>query len=190
MFGTILFAVYAASAPKLDADQLKDPISSEIYDMNGELVTKVGVENRDYVEYEDIPQLVVDAVLATEDNRFFYHPGIDLIRIGGAVVSNITNGFGSQGGSTLTQQVIKNQFLTPEKTPKRKAQEAWLAFELEGKYTKEEIFEMYVNNVVDYDDGIHGIATASEYYYGKKLDKLELHEVAMLAGIPQASKGA
>jgi penicillin-binding protein 1A len=185
LFGSTLFAYYASSAPKIVEDQLKDPISSEIYDMNGKLVTKVGVENRDYVEYEKIPKIVKDAVLATEDNRFFEHPGIDLIRLGGAVISNLTDGFGSQGASTLTQQVIKNQFLTPEKTPKRKAQEAWLAYQLEQKYSKEEIFEMYVNNVVDYDDGIHGIATAAQYYYGKNLDQLELHEAAMLAGIPQ-----
>lgn len=185
LFGTGLFVYYASSAPKLDKALLKDPIASEIYDMNGELVTKVGVENRDYVEYEGIPDIVKDAVLATEDNRFFKHPGIDIIRIGGAVISNITDGFGSQGGSTLTQQIIKNQFLTIDKTPKRKAQEAWMAIQLERKYTKEEIFEMYVNNVVDYDDGIHGIATAAEYYYGKELDQLELHEAAMLAGIPQ-----
>jgi penicillin-binding protein 1A len=185
LFGSTLFAYYASSAPKIVEDQLKDPISSEIFDMNGELVTKVGIENRDYVEYEKIPEVVKDAVLATEDNRFFEHPGIDFIRLGGAVIANLTNGYGSQGASTLTQQVIKNQFLTPDKTPKRKAQEAWLAYQLEQKYSKEEIFEMYVNNVVDYDDGIHGIATAAQYYYGKNLDQLELHEVAMLAGIPQ-----
>lgn len=185
LFGTSVFAYYVSTAPKLVDDQLKDPISSEIYDMNGKLVTKIGVEKRDYVEYKDIPQLVIDAVLATEDNRFFSHPGLDVIRIGGAVVANLTDGFGSQGGSTLTQQIIKCQFLTPDKTPKRKVQEAWLALQLERKYTKEEIFEMYVNNIVDYDDGIHGIATAAEYYYGKSLDQLELHEAAMLAGIPQ-----
>ena len=185
LIGSGFFAYYASGAPKFDEALLKDPIASEIYDMNGEMVTKVGIENRDYVEYEDIPQIVKDAVLATEDNRFFEHQGIDFIRLGAAVISNITNGFGSQGASTLTQQVIKNQFLSTEKTPKRKAQEAWLAFKLEGKYTKEEIFEMYINNVVDYDDGIHGIATAADYYYGKRLDQLTLDEAALLAGIPQ-----
>src|SRR5690606_36257799 len=118
---------------------LKDPISAEFYDMNGELFATIGVENRKYVEYDEIPQEMVDAILATEDVRFFDHFGIDLFRLGGAVIANFTGGFGSQGASTITQQVVKNSFLSNEKTLKRKAQEAWLSIQLERMYDKEEI---------------------------------------------------
>ncbi|MBM7584311.1 penicillin-binding protein 1A [Bacillus pakistanensis] len=183
--GAGLFAYYASNAPKLNEELLKDPIASDIYDMNGDLITTVGKEKRDYVNYDDIPSLMEDAILATEDNRFYKHNGIDLIRLGGAVVANITQGFGSEGASTLTQQVIKRSFLSPEKTLERKAQEAWLAIKLEQEYTKEEIFEMYFNKVY-MSDGIHGFGTAAKHYFGKDLKDLELHEAALLAGMPQS----
>lgn len=152
--------------------------------MEGEFITDVGSENRDYVAYEDIPKLVEDAFLATEDVRFYKHNGMDLIRLGGAVIANVTRGFGSEGASTITQQVVKNSFLNNEKTLSRKAQEAWLAFQLERKYTKQEIFEMYVNKI--YMSEGHGVLTASKIFFGKELDELELHEAALLAGMPQS----
>ncbi|WP_044023019.1 PBP1A family penicillin-binding protein [Bacillus sp. SG-1] len=183
--GAGLFAYYASKAPELDESLLKDPIASEIFDMNGDLITTVGTEKRDYVNYEQIPPLMEEAILATEDNRFYKHNGIDLIRLGGAVIANVTNGFGSEGASTLTQQVIKGSFLTPEKTLERKAQEAWLAVKLEQDYTKQEIFEMYFNKVY-MSAGINGFGTAATYYYGKELKDLELHEAALLAGMPQS----
>jgi penicillin-binding protein 1A len=183
--GAGLFAYYASKAPKLDESLLKDPIASEIYDMNGDLITTVGTEKRDYVNYDQIPPLMEDAILATEDNRFYKHNGIDLIRLGGAVIANVTNGFGSEGASTLTQQVIKGSFLTPEKTLERKAQEAWLAVKLEQEYTKQEIFEMYFNKVY-MSSGINGFGTAATHYFGKELKDLELHEAALLAGMPQS----
>ncbi|TYS19148.1 PBP1A family penicillin-binding protein [Rossellomorea vietnamensis] len=183
--GAGLFAYYASKAPELDESLLKDPIASEIFDMNGDLITTVGTEKRDYVNYEQIPPLMEDAILATEDNRFYKHNGIDLIRLGGAVIANVTNGFGSEGASTLTQQVIKGSFLSPDKTLERKAQEAWLAVKLEQDYTKQEIFEMYFNKVY-MSAGINGFGTAATYYYGKELKDLELHEAALLAGMPQS----
>lgn len=126
-----------------------------------------------------------DAIIATEDVRFYKHNGIDLIRLGGAVIANFTKGFGAEGASTITQQVVKNSFLTPEKTLSRKAQEAWLAFQLEQKYSKEQIFEMYVNKVW-MNSGGHGIATAAKVFYGKELNQLTLAEAALLAGMPQS----
>jgi penicillin-binding protein 1A len=160
--------------PKLDESMLKDPISSKIYDINGELITEVGSENRDYVAYEDIPKLVENAVLATEDVRFYKHNGIDPIRLGGAVIANLTDGFGAEGASTITQQVVKNYFLSFDKTIDRKAKEAWLAFQLEQKYTKQEIFEMYVNKVF-VSENSHGLATAAKIYFNKDLKDVELH---------------
>ncbi|MCG7333849.1 PBP1A family penicillin-binding protein [Sporosarcina sp. ACRSM] len=183
-----LFAYYASSAPKLDEELLKDPLSSELLDIHGNVFMKSGAEKRKFVPYADIPQEMQDAILATEDVRFYSHHGMDFWRLGGAVIANFRGGFGSQGASTLTQQVIKNSFLTDEKTLKRKAQEAWLAFQLERKYDKEEIFEMYFNKILMGGNN-YGFGTAAEFYYGKNLNELELHEMAMLAGIPQSPNG-
>ncbi|RJS59508.1 PBP1A family penicillin-binding protein [Bacillus sp. PK3_68] len=183
--GVGTFAMMVKDAPKLDEGLLRDPISSKIYDMNGDFVTSVGSEKRDYVKYEDVPQLVRDAILATEDARFFKHHGVDIIRIGGAAIKNVTNGFGSEGASTITQQVVKMSFLSPDKTLKRKAQEAWLAYQLDKEYSKEEIFEMYVNKVY-MSDRIFGIKEAANHYFGKDLDELTLPEAALIAGMPQS----
>lgn len=183
--GAATFAYMVKDAPKFDEKQLKDPISSEIFDKDGKLVAEIGAEKRDYVEYDEIPKHVEEAILATEDVRFYKHNGIDFIRLGGAVLANIRDGYGSEGGSTITQQVIKMSFLTPEKTLKRKVQEAWLSFQLERKYSKEEIFEMYVNKVW-MNSGGHGIATAAKTFYGKELDELTIDEAALLAGMPQS----
>ncbi|QED48401.1 transglycosylase domain-containing protein [Cytobacillus dafuensis] len=185
LLGAGAFAYMVKDAPKLDEKQLRDPIPSKILDKDGNVITEVGSENREYVEYEDIPKLVEDAFLATEDVRFYQHNGMDLRRLAGAVLANITDGFGSQGASTITQQVVKNSFLNNEKTLSRKAQEAWLSFQLERKYTKQEIFEMYVNKIW-MSEGSHGVLTASHIYFGKDLDELELHEAALLAGMPQS----
>ncbi|MET0785695.1 MAG: biosynthetic peptidoglycan transglycosylase, partial [Paenisporosarcina sp.] len=185
LFGAGLFAFYASSAPALDEEALKDPISTEVYDKNNKLFATFGAENRDYVAYEEIPKLMEDAILATEDVRFYDHMGIDFYRLGGAIIANVTSGFGSQGASTLTQQVIKNSFLQNEKTLKRKAQEAYLAYQLEQKYEKEEIFEMYFNKVL-MSGRIWGIGTASQSFFGRDLKDLQLHEVALLAGMPQS----
>lgn len=183
--GVGTFAYYISDAPKLDEKLLKDPVASTIYDKDKEVLAEVGKENRDYVNYEDIPELVENAFLATEDSRFYQHHGVDFLRLGSAVVANITGGFGSQGGSTITQQVVKRSYLTPDKTVKRKVQEMWLALQLERKYTKEEILEMYVNKIW-FANNSNGILTASQTYYGKDLKELELHEVAMLVGLPQS----
>ncbi|MFJ7732154.1 transglycosylase domain-containing protein [Lysinibacillus sp. NPDC097231] len=182
--GAGLFAYYASTAPELNEDLLKDPVSSEFYDKNGEIFATIGAENRKYVKYEDIPEGMVNAILATEDVRFFKHHGIDFYRLGGAVLANFRDGFGAQGASTLTQQVVKNSFLQNEKKLKRKAQEAWLAFQLERKYSKEEIFEMYFNKML-MSGRVYGFGTAAQYFYGKDLKDLTLDEEALLAGLVQ-----
>ncbi len=180
-----VFAYWAVTAPEIDDKLLIDPISSKIYDKNGDIYTEIGSETRDYVDFKDVPKLMENAILATEDVRFYKHHGIDIIRVGGALVGNITGGFGSQGGSTITQQVVKNSFLKSEKTIKRKVQEMYLAFQLEQKYSKEQIFEMYVNKVY-MSSGVHGFSTASKLYFGKELNELTLSEAATLAGMPQS----
>ncbi|WP_112180256.1 transglycosylase domain-containing protein [Paraliobacillus zengyii] len=183
--GGSLFAYYASQAPTLNKEDLIDPIASEVLDKNGDVITRLGTENRELIDYEDIPLIVEEAVLATEDIRFYDHYGVDPIRLGKAVFANITEGFGSEGASTITQQVIKQSFLTSEKSLERKAQEAWLAFKFEQDYSKTEILEMYLNKTY-YSDSIYGIETAANYYFDKSIDELSLSESALLAGIPQS----
>lgn len=179
------FTYFIATAPKLDAAKLQDAFSSKIYDKNGDLFADMGSEKRTRVSYDDLPQVLIDAVTATEDARFFKHHGIDLKRVGGAVVGNITNGFGSQGASTLTQQLAEKSFLSHEKKIGLKVQEMWLALKIERKYSKEEILEMYLNKVY-YGSGAYGVAKASQIYFGKTdLKDLTLPEAAILAGLPQ-----
>lgn len=183
VIGAVLFAYYASQAPAFSDEKLKDPVPAEIYDQNDELVTTLFQgQKREYVSIEDVPAHVSDAVLAIEDNRFYDHGAIDFIRLGGAVISNFTDGFASQGASTITQQVVKRAFLTEEQTIERKAQEAYLSYRLEQEYSKDDILEMYLNKIY-YSDGIYGIRTASLYYFDKELADLNIAESAYLAGL-------
>lgn len=183
VIGAVLFAYYASQAPAFSEEKLKDPVPAEIYDRNDNLVTTLHTgQKREYVSIEDVPDHVTDAVLAIEDNRFYEHGAMDFVRLGGAVISNFTDGFASQGASTITQQVVKRAFLTEEQTLERKAQEAYLAYRLEQEYSKDDILEMYLNKIY-YSDGIYGIRTASLYYFDKELADLNLKEAAYLAGL-------
>ncbi|SIS37217.1 transglycosylase domain-containing protein [Salimicrobium flavidum] len=188
--GAGMFIYYASNAPELKASELTSPFSSKVYDMNDELVTDLaGEERRSQVSYGDLPQKYVDSVLATEDVRFFEHSGVDPKRILAAIWANITQGFGSEGASTITQQVIKQSLLTSDKTIERKVQEQYLAFKLDREYSKEEIFEMYVNKIY-FGQGAYGVAEAAETYFNKTdLDNLTLAESALLAGLPQRPSG-
>ncbi|WP_042223618.1 PBP1A family penicillin-binding protein [Oceanobacillus manasiensis] len=178
-------AYWIATAPDLDESKLSDPLASQVLDMNGEVFATLGDEKRTKVSYDDLPKVLVDAVTATEDARFFEHSGIDLRRIGGAVLANFKNGFGSEGASTITQQVVEKSFLSAEKKVSLKVQEQWLALKLEREYSKEEIMEMYLNKIF-YGSNAYGVARAAEVYFGKKdLSELTLPEAAILAGLPQ-----
>lgn len=185
--GVGLFAYYASSAPEIKLEDLVDNPSTAYYDQDGEEFYSSGKE-RILVEANEIPQVLVDAVLSIEDQRFYSHIGIDPIRIAGAVLANVTDGFGAEGGSTITQQLIKLSVFSTKKedqTLKRKAQEAWLAIKLEQEYSKEQILTFYINKVY-MSDNQYGMGTASEYYFGKPIGELELHEAALLAGMSQA----
>src|SRR5699024_331812 len=142
VFGVFLY--FILTAPKLDVEKLDVAYSSQFYNKDGELFADIGEEKRIKVSYDELPEVLIDAVIATEDARFFDHPGIDLRRILGAIRANIKHGFGSEGASTITQQVVENMFLTPEKKLKLKVQEQWLALQLEREYSKEQILEMYL----------------------------------------------
>ncbi|MEL0538743.1 transglycosylase domain-containing protein [Staphylococcus debuckii] len=185
LIGVLLFAYYAWKAPAFTDAKLKDPIPAKIYDKNGDLVkTLDNGQRRAHVELKDVPQHMKDAVLATEDNRFYHHGALDYKRLFGAVGKNITGGFGSQGASTLTQQVVKRSFLTDQKSIGRKAQEAYLSYRLEQEYSKDDIFQIYLNKIY-YSDGVYGVKAAAKYYFDKDLKDLSLPEEAYLAGLPQ-----
>ncbi|MCB5954316.1 PBP1A family penicillin-binding protein [Enterococcus sp. CWB-B31] len=185
--GLGLFWYYAKDAPALEDSALSDPLSSKLYDINNNVFQDLGSEKRETIQPTEVPQLLKDAIVSVEDKRFYNHNGIDPIRIVGSFFSNVKTG-GLQGGSTLTQQLIKlSYFSTKEsdQTLKRKAQEAWMAIKLEKEKSKEEILTYYINKVY-MANGLYGMQTASETYFGKPLSELNLSQTALLAGMPQA----
>lgn len=195
--GIVLFLVGTGAmiwiiqgAPKFDETLLKDPLSSTIYASDGETaIAEVGTEKRDDIGIEQIPDVLKDAVLATEDSRFYEHHGIDVKRTLVAVFKVITTrSTESGGGSTITQQLVKNSFLSLEQTPTRKIQEWYLSLQLERRFSKDQILEMYFNKNL-YGGDVYGVAKAAERFYGLKpdeLDQLTLEQAALLAGIPQS----
>ena len=188
-FGTIIGIAtgYMESTPVLDIRQIEEQAeASFIYDKNGNLITTYhGLENRIWASIDEIPAVLENSFIAIEDVRFQSHSGIDLKRIAGSFVNNLLNE-SLQGGSTITQQLIKNTLLTPERTYKRKIQEAYLAIQLEQKYTKDQILEAYLNTIY-LGNGNHGVKTAALDYFGKKLADLTLREAAVLAGVARST---
>ncbi|WP_314865254.1 penicillin-binding protein PBP1A [uncultured Streptococcus sp.] len=186
VIGCLVFTYYAVKAPKLSEKDLIATTSSKIFDSNNNLIADLGAEKRVNAETSEIPTDLVNAIVAIEDHRFFNHRGVDFIRIAGALVSNIRGG--RQGGSTLTQQLIKLSYFSTsssDATLSRKIQEAWLAAQLERKATKQQILTYYVNKVY-MSNSNYGMQTAARSYYGKDLKDLSLHQTALLAGMPQA----
>ena len=176
---------YLETTPDLDVGKIEDQaLSSYIYDQSGNLLaTYTGSENRDWAKLEEIPLDFQHAVIAIEDIRFYSHNGVDIKRIMGSFVSNLTSN-SVQGGSTITQQVIKNSLLTNERSYKRKLQEAYLAIELEKKYTKDQILEAYLNTI-PLGGTIYGVKAAAKDYFGKELSQLTLKQMVCLAAVTQ-----
>ncbi|MBW1605594.1 PBP1A family penicillin-binding protein [Lactobacillus sp. Sy-1] len=187
--GTGLFFYYASSAPQITYNALSSDNSTKIYDSSGKVISRLGIQNREYVKSKNIPTQLKEAVVSIEDRRFYKEGGVDPLRIIGAAFGNLTDSsLGLQGGSTLTQQLVKlSVFSTAatDRTLKRKAQEAYLAIKVNQQYSKDQILEFYINKVY-MGNNVYGMQTAAEYYYGKKLSKLSLPEFALLAGMPQS----
>lgn len=182
-FGYI-FAAYQ-SLPQV-GNNMRPAVSSQVFDIHGRLITTLhSDQNRLPIDINKVPQNLQNAFIAAEDNRFYDHIGIDPIGIVRAIVTNVTNRGIAQGGSTITQQLAKNAFLSQEQTMKRKIQEAMLALEIERKYSKKEILEMYMNQIY-FGQGAYGIQTAAKTYFGKDVDQLTLAQCAMLAGLPKS----
>lgn len=165
---------------------IKPNASSQIYDINGKLITTIhATENRLPVPLSKIPNHLQDAFIASEDIRFYHHLGVDLRGIFRAVFVNITGKGVREGASTITQQLARNTLLTHDQTFKRKIQEAFLALQIERKFTKQEILEMYLNQIY-FGQGAYGVQTAAQTYFGKNVEELSLAEAAMLAGVPRS----
>ena len=187
VLGGSVFLYYVAKSPALSESKLVATTSSKIYDNKNELIADLGSERRVNAQASEIPTDLVNAIVSIEDHRFFNHRGLDTIRIIGAFLRNLKSN-SLQGGSTLTQQLIKLTYFstsTADQTISRKAQEAWLAIQLERKATKQEILTYYVNKVY-MSNGNYGMQTAAQTYYGKDLKELSLAQLALLAGMPQA----
>ena len=188
LLGGGVFLYFVSKAPALSESKLVATTSSKIYDNKNELIADLGSERRVNAQANEIPTDLVKAIVSIEDHRFFDHRGVDTIRIMGATLRNLQGKGGLQGASTLTQQLIKLTYFstsTADQTLSRKAQEAWLAVQLEQKATKQEILTYYINKVY-MSNGNYGMQTAAENYYGKDLKDLSLPQLALLAGMPQA----
>ena len=188
LLGGGVFLYYANKAPELSESKLVATTSSKIYDSKNELIADLGAERRVNAQSSEIPTDLVNAIVSIEDHRFFTHRGLDSIRIAGAFLRNLSSRGGLQGGSTLTQQLIKLTYFstsTADQTLSRKVQEAWLAIQLERTATKQEILTYYINKVY-MSNGNYGMQTAAENYYGKDLKDLSIPQLALLAGMPQA----
>lgn len=182
-FGYI-FAAYQ-SLPAV-GNNMRPAVSSQVFDSHGRLITTLhSDQNRLPIDINKVPQNLQNAFIAAEDNRFYEHIGIDPIGIFRAIFANLTNRGIAQGGSTITQQLAKNAFLSQEQTLKRKIQEAMLALEIEHKYSKKEILEMYMNQIY-FGQGAYGIQTAAKTYFNKDVNELTLTQCAILAGLPKS----
>jgi len=184
--GGMLYFHLKSELPSVEAlktVELQQPM--QIYTADGKLIGEVGEQRRIPVKLAEVPQRLIDAFLATEDSRFYDHHGLDPIGIARALFAAVNNGGASQGASTITQQLARNFFLTPEKTIIRKAREAVLAVEIENTLNKQEILELYLNKIfLGYRS--YGVAAAAQTYFGKSLNELTLSEMAIIAGLPKA----
>lgn len=183
---TVGYVFYALDGVKLaKMEELKNPTFSTIYDKNKQLVEVIGKDKKEYVTYDDLPPLLVNALVSIEDKNFFSHKGVDPKRTIEAFVHNMFSS-SKHGGSTLTQQLIKNTMLTNEQTYKRKIQEAYLALKLENELSKEEIIALYFNSVY-FEQTTPGVVYASRRYFNKELSELSLPEMAILAGVVKSA---
>ncbi|MEW6646825.1 MAG: penicillin-binding protein 1A [Pseudomonadota bacterium] len=187
--GTATVILYLQIAPTLPStDTLKDvrmQVPLRVYAHGNELIGEYGEMKRTPLAYKDIPDLMIKAVLAAEDDRFFEHPGVDYQGLLRAAVHLLRTGEKGQGGSTITMQVARNFFLTPEKTYTRKLTEILLALKIDRELSKEEILELYLNKIF-LGQRAYGVAVAAQTYYGKDIHGLTLAQYAMLAGLPKA----
>ncbi len=187
-FGVLVgfFFAYQKGLPKIkDLEEIKPSIVTEVYSSDGQIIKRYFLERRIIVSSKDIPDVVKKAFIAAEDSRFYKHWGVDFIRVIPALIKDIRHLKAKEGFSTITMQLARTLFLTREKTVKRKIREILLTFQIERKYTKEQILTYYLNQIY-LGHGNYGIEAASEFYFGKHVKELTLVEAAVLAGLPRS----
>ncbi|MBK5254903.1 MAG: PBP1A family penicillin-binding protein [Vicinamibacteria bacterium] len=184
LFGALM--AIGSDLPQVEElEELKPNIVTQVFAADGSILGEFAIEKRILIRYEEIPEVLRNAIIATEDENFFNHIGINLWRIPGAVWANFRSGRKGQGFSTLTMQLSRLLFLSPQKTYERKLREILLALEIERRFTKKEIFSLYCN-LVNFGHGNYGVEAASRFYFGKSAKDLNLEEAALIAGIPQS----
>ena len=199
LVGLVLFAIGLLAIavlitypklPALDAVQNYQPkMPLTIYSADGKLIGSYGEERRAFTEIKEFPQVLKDAVIAAEDKRFYQHWGVDVFGVGRAMVGNLRSGGVRSGASTITQQVARNFYLTNEQTFTRKFNEALLAYKIEQSLTKDQILELYFNQIY-LGQRAYGFAAASQVYFNKPVQELNLAEASMLAGLPKFPSAA
>src|SRR6266849_4915171 len=181
-----LLTILPRSLPAVTALESFDASEgTRVYDDNDELITEFHVERRIFVPLPQVPKPLQDAVIATEDARFYSHHGVDPTGVARAIYQNFRRGRIVEGGSTITQQLAKVLFLTPDKSLERKLKEAVLAVELERRYSKDRILEIYLNQIY-FGHGAFGVEAAARTFFGKSVGELNLSECTLLAGLPKA----
>lgn len=185
IFGVYLLSLSAALPQLATAEDYQPRLVSEVFDANGKKVGEFFREKRKIVALKDVPPKLLQSFLVAEDSRFYEHKGINYLAILRAFWVNLKEGRKVQGGSTITQQVARSLLLTPEKTYTRKLKEVLLAYRMEARFSKEEIFYLYLNQIY-LGSGAYGVVAAAEIYFRKSLQELTLEEMALLAGLPQA----
>src|SRR5271169_1381662 len=181
-----LLLVYSTDLPQVEQLEHYRPSSiTELYDGQGRIIGSFALQRRVVASYNDYPQVLRDALISIEDKDFYRHWGINVWRIAGAAYRDIESGGRVQGASTLTMQLARNLFLSPDRSFHRKIEEALLAIQIERRFTKEQIFTLYANQIF-LGHGVYGFESASEYYFSKPAKQLTLDEAALLAGLPKA----
>ncbi|MEO0275026.1 MAG: PBP1A family penicillin-binding protein [candidate division WOR-3 bacterium] len=186
--GLILLAVFWFITPSpYIIEKFEPSLATEVYDRNDNLIYTFYLEKREAIKFSDIPRNVINAFVAVEDKRFFEHNGIDIVRLFKSILVDIMTLKPAQGASTITQQLARNMFLTPQKALVRKIKEMLLAVKIERTFSKQEIIEKYLN-IIYFGNGIYGVQTASKYFFGKDIRNTNLAEAALLAAIPKSPK--
>ena len=181
-----LLMVYSTDLPQIsDLERYRPSTITELYDVHGRQIGSFALQRRVLASYDDFPKVLHDAILSTEDKSFEQHWGINFWRVMGATYRDMTSGSRAQGASTLTMQLSRNLFLSPERHFSRKMQEAILALQIERHFTKQQIFALYCNQIF-LGHGVYGFEAGAEYYFNKHAKDLKLEEAALLAGLPKA----
>src|SRR5690348_12278339 len=181
-----LLLVYSNDLPQVEELEHYRPISTtELYDINGRTIGSFALQRRAVAAYNDFPPVLIQALISTEDKDFYRHWGINVWRIAGAAYRDIESAGKVQGASTLTMQLARNLFLSPDRSFHRKIQEALLAIQIERRFTKEQILTLYANEIY-LGHGVYGYQAASEFYFSKPAKQLTLAEAALIAGLPKS----